>query len=169
MGQLWNEVGGMRMSVRIEWKEKENGEISQAVNDLFKESKENRCPVNRLRVFSEGAMKKSCGECVICREGTYQIMVQCEDMTVGKGSDENLSIMEEIIEDMILGSCCSYGKEVGEKFKVLFLQNQEVFQKHYKRKRCDFAVCEKLVDSTPAVVKKEGGLMAGKRRRRSSQ
>lgn len=154
--------------MRFEWKDKSMEEITVAVTDLFEESKDNACPVNRLAQFSEAAMKKSCGECVICREGTFQIMVQCQAMVLGKGNSDDLGIVADIVEDLQAGSCCDYGKLVGARFETLLQPNIEVFEKHFKRKRCDFSVCEKLVDKTPVIEKKEGGLMADKKRRRRS-
>ncbi len=155
------------MADRIVWKDKNTKEIMESVQAYFQQSIENACPVNRLNVFSTELMKNSCGECVICREGTYQIMVQTADMILGKGTEEDLHIVNEIIEDMILGSSCDYGREAGKLCHELFSENQEVFSRHIKRKRCDAGVCEKL-SSTLVVEKKEGGLMGGTRRRRRS-
>lgn len=156
------------MQERIPWKEKSETEICQWVSDVFEQSQSNSCPVNRLSVFSEEAMQGSCGECVICREGTYQIMIQAQSMTNGKGNDDDFLIVNDIVEDMILGSCCSYGKEVGKRFYELIECNAEIFAKHYKRKRCDAGVCEKLIVNTPTVEINEGGLLGGKQRRRRS-
>lgn len=156
------------MTDRKQWKEKDITEITATVNALFPETEEGACPVDVLTKALKASVVESCGECLICREGLYQLYAQAHSATQGNASEDDYNIMIEIADTMALTSRCDFGKLAGAKISAQLKANDEVFLKHIKRKRCDARVCEKLSDFPDPVERSEGGLMGGRRRRRSS-
>lgn len=155
------------MEVRKLWKTKSTDEISCTVESLFGDAKNTNCPVNTLKHFSKAAVVENCGECVICREGIYQLYVQTESVSQGAATEDDYLIMKEIAETMKETSHCEFGSLVGGKVLETLIENEEDIMKHIKRKRCEAKVCEKLSNFQETVERKEGGLMGGHRRRKS--
>jgi NADH-quinone oxidoreductase subunit F len=130
---------------RERWKEKSADQIKDFVTNVYEQEANNPCPVDRLKALSDILRRKSCGECVICREGILQISVLTEAITQGIGRDGDIDVISEISEDMSIGSACDYGREVGKIAKQMLEDEREQFERHIKRKRCDALVCKKFI------------------------
>ncbi len=147
MGTLQDQVEGARtMAVkeRKRWKQESEDAIRDFIYQAYNRDAGNPCPVDRLKVFSDHMRRSSCGECVICREGTLQLYTITEAITQGSGRDGDFGIVREIAEDMAAGSSCDFGKEVGRLAKSIIENEGEQFEKHIKRKRCDTLICKKF-------------------------
>ena len=134
----------MVLKERKRWKQEPEDKIRDFVSQEYRKEAENPCPVDRLKGFSDRVRRSSCGECVICREGTLQLYVLTESITQGNGRDGDINVLSEISEDMVIGSSCDYGKEVGKFAKSLIDGEREQFERHIKRKRCDALICKKF-------------------------
>lgn len=130
---------------RDRWKEKSVDQIKDFVSNVYEGEVKNPCPVDRLKSLSNTLRRKSCGECVICREGILQLSVLTESITLGNGRDGDIDVISEISEDMSIGSACDYGREVGRIAKKIIDDEREQFERHIKRKRCDALVCKKFI------------------------
>ncbi len=80
--------------------------------------------------------EQSCGKCVFCREGTFQMSEILEDISKGKGNPQDIDMLNEIGEQMRTGCICDLGRRAPN--PVLsslghFLNEYEV---HIKEKRC---------------------------------
>ena len=53
---------------------------------------------------------ESCGKCVLCREGTKQMLSLLDDIIEGRATDETLEILEELAGVVQKGSLCGLGK-----------------------------------------------------------
>ena len=91
----------------------------------------------------EMAMKKisylhdqSCGKCVFCREGTYQMSNILEDIFKGNGGPQDLDMLHEIGEQMKTGCICDLGREAPNPVlsSMEFFQNE--YEDHIRKKRC---------------------------------
>lgn len=134
----------MGIKERQLWKQESEEKIRDFVQQAFNREAENLCPVDRLKAISDQVRRSSCGECVICREGTLQMYVMSESISQGAGRDGDLEVLAEISKDMAIGSACDYGKEIGKRATDIVENEVEQFEKHIKRKRCDALVCKKL-------------------------
>lgn len=152
---------------RILWKEKTRDEAAKRIEQLQQAPTE--CPVMNMSKFLEALIPESCGECVICREGIYQLYVQLQNITLGLSSEDDFQIIKEIADSLETVSSCEFGKVVGSVVKKEVEEQKEVILKHIKRKRCDMRVCPKLSKFEEPVAKPEGGLMGSRKRRRRSQ
>lgn len=134
----------MSLMERKLWKQVALDKIQDFVNKEYKRRQENPCSVDKIREFTDSARRASCGECVICREGILQINMISEAISNGKGRDGDIEILDEISENLIIGSCCDYGREIGKIIKNIIGQSREEFEKHIKRKKCDALICKKF-------------------------
>lgn len=146
----------MAVAKRKLWKESSVNKIRDFVYELYKGESKNVCPVDKMRAFTDTTRRTSCGECVICREGILQLNVVAQGITEGLGRDVDIKILKEVSEDLIIGSYCDYGKEVGKITKKIIKDEQEEFEKHIKRKRCDSLVCKKFFSYCIAPEKCNG-------------
>lgn len=135
----------MESKIRKQWKMASLDEIKRFVLSSFTEVEKIPCPVDQLRRFTDHTRRNSCGECVICREGLLQLAVVTEGITQGLGREQDVEIIKDISADLVLGSGCDYGKEVGRIVSQRIAENAEDFTRHIKRKRCDTLVCNKLL------------------------
>ncbi|MCB2357227.1 NADH-ubiquinone oxidoreductase-F iron-sulfur binding region domain-containing protein [Clostridium estertheticum] len=138
------------------WKQASVEEIKDFVIQAYNQEVENPCPVDKMRAFTDNIRRTSCGECVICREGILQLNVLAEGITQGTGRDGDIEVITEVSDNLIIGSCCNYGKEVGKITKKIIEGEQEQFEKHIKRKRCDDLVCKKFFSYYVAPEKCNG-------------
>lgn len=134
----------MALIQRKLWKKVSSEEIKDFVIEEYKKQSENPCPVDKIKKFTDSTRRTSCGECVICREGILQLNVIAEAISDGKGRDGDIEVLTEISDDLTIGSCCDYGKEVGKITKEIIEKGIEEFEKHIKRKRCDALICKKF-------------------------
>ncbi len=134
----------MILKERKLWKDVSLEEIKKFVQNEYAKNHEDPCPVDKLMKFTDSVRRTSCGECVICREGTLQLYTVADGITRGIGRDGDVEILTEVSSDMIIGSTCDYGKEVGRVAVGIVEEGKEQFEKHIKRKRCDALVCRKF-------------------------
>jgi len=88
---------------------------------------------------------RSCGKCVLCREGTYQLKEMLKDITEGKAKPEDLDLMVEIGESMRAGAFCGMGRSAANPVLTALSLLKDEFEAHIRRKKCDAMVCKKYV------------------------
>jgi NADH-quinone oxidoreductase subunit F len=71
---------------------------------------EDTCMVEVARYFMKFTHRESCGKCVLCREGTKQMLALLEKITSGNGKLEDISLLEEVAVAVRDGSLCGLGK-----------------------------------------------------------
>lgn len=91
----------------------------------------------------EMAMKKisylhdqSCGKCVFCREGTFQMSNILEDISKGNGGPQDIDMLNEIGEQMKTGCICDLGRGAPNPVlsSIEFFRNE--YEHHIKEKGC---------------------------------
>lgn len=136
----------MENRIRKQWKKASPDEIFKYVESIHQAINSTHCPVDQLKQFTDTVRRNSCGECVICREGLLQLAVVTAGITLGLGREQDVEIIQDISADLVSGSSCDYGKEVGKIITQNIGEYEDDFTKHIKRKRCDGLVCNKLVN-----------------------
>ena len=68
------------------------------------------CMVEVARFFMQFTQSESCGKCVLCREGTRRMLEILEKITSGRGTVEDVSLLEEVAIAVRDGSLCGLGK-----------------------------------------------------------
>ena len=54
------------------------------------------CMVSVARFFMQFTQNESCGKCVICREGTRQMLVLLDDIIEGRADAHTLELLEQL-------------------------------------------------------------------------
>jgi NADH-quinone oxidoreductase subunit F len=85
--------------------------------------------------------KETCGKCVYCREGIYQLYRIIKDATEGKGKDGDMELAKELCETMKAGTLCDFGKSASNPLHTAMIKFQDEFEKHIERKLCNTLSC----------------------------
>ncbi|HOV60544.1 MAG TPA: NADH-ubiquinone oxidoreductase-F iron-sulfur binding region domain-containing protein [Candidatus Hydrogenedentes bacterium] len=102
------------------------------------------CMVQMARFFMEFTRNESCGKCVLCREGTRQMLALLEDITEGRGTEETLEILEETAQAVRVGSLCGLGKTAPNPVLSTLRYFREEYLAHIREKRCPADGCQAL-------------------------
>jgi NADH-quinone oxidoreductase subunit F len=106
---------------------------------------EDNCMVDTARFFIDFIQKESCGKCTHCRLGTKHMLDILEDITVGKGSMEQLDLLVELGEVIRDGSLCGLGRTAPNPVLTAIRYFRDEFQAHILEKRCPALVCKELI------------------------
>ena len=106
--------------------------------------------------------RKTCGTCVYCREGIYQLFRILQDATEGKGREGDCSVMMEICDTLKTGTLCDIGRTAAAPLTTAMKKFGEEFEKHIDRKICQSLSCISYVNFyiDPAVCNGCGDCMA---------
>lgn len=66
--------------------------------------------VDVARFFMEFCMSESCGKCIPCRTGTWQMHALLDKIARGEGTHEDLALLEELCEVVRAMSLCGLGQ-----------------------------------------------------------
>ena len=89
--------------------------------------------------------KETCGKCVYCREGIYQLYRIIKDATLGRGKEGDIDLAMELCETIEAGTLCDFGKTAANPLHTAIQKFNDEFQKHIERKRCDALVCKNYI------------------------
>ena len=68
------------------------------------------CMIQVARFFMQFTQNESCGKCVLCREGTKQMLALLDDIIEGRATMETLDLLEKLALAVKKGSLCGLGK-----------------------------------------------------------
>ena len=95
-----------------------------------------KCAVETARDIMGYIQAESCGKCVFCREGTYQITDILNDIAENKGKPEDLELILEIAEGMKTGSICGLGRTAALPILSSIGLFRDDYEAHIRDKRC---------------------------------
>lgn len=104
----------------------------------------NTCMVEIARFFMQFTKNESCGKCVVCREGTKQMLNLLTDITQGRGTLQTLDLLEELAHVVQKGSLCALGKTAPNPVLSTLKYFRDEYIAHVVDKKCPAGVCEKL-------------------------
>jgi NADH-quinone oxidoreductase subunit F len=105
------------------------------------------CMVDFARYFLDFAQKESCGACVPCRLGTKQMLDILEDITAGRGTEQDIDLLLELAEGVKLGSLCGLGQTAPNPVLTTIRYFRHEYEAHVKQKRCPAVVCKEIISS----------------------
>jgi NADH-quinone oxidoreductase subunit F len=121
------------------------------------------CMVSIARFFMQFTQNESCGKCVLCREGTRQMLALLDDIIEGRGTARTLEILQETAHAVRVGSLCGLGKTAPNPVLSTLRHFREEYEAHVFDKRCPAGVCRALVNPEIDATKCTGcGLCARK-------
>lgn len=90
--------------------------------------------------------KETCGKCVYCREGIYQLFRIMQDATQGKGREGDIDLAFELCETIKAGTLCDFGKTAANPLYTAMKKFKEEFEIHIERKKCSTLTCISYVN-----------------------
>jgi len=116
---------------------------------------EDTCMVEIARFFMNFTQNESCGKCVPCREGTKRMLEILERIVAGKGTPEDLDILEEIADTVSSTALCGLGKSAAGPVVSTLKYFRDEYIAHVVDRKCPAHVCSalKTFEIDPAVCK----------------
>ena len=106
------------------------------------------CMVDVARYFLEFLVNESCGKCVPCREGLFQLHALSVKITEGNGTEADLDKMEELSQTISNASLCGLGQSGPNPFLSTIKFFRDEYLAHIHEKRCPAGVCRDLITYT---------------------
>lgn len=102
------------------------------------------CMVSVARFFMQFTQSESCGKCVLCREGTKQMLSLLDDIIEGRATEETLEILEELALMVQKGSLCGLGKSAPNPVLSTLRHFRDEYVAHVKDRYCPTGKCKAL-------------------------
>jgi NADH-quinone oxidoreductase subunit F len=102
------------------------------------------CMVDVARFFMQFTQSESCGKCVLCREGTKQMLGLLDDIIEGRATEETLDILEELARMVQKGSLCGLGKSAPNPVLSTLRYFRDEYVAHVKHRHCPTNKCKAL-------------------------
>jgi NADH-quinone oxidoreductase subunit F len=106
------------------------------------------CMVRIARFFMDFTQRESCGKCVLCREGTKQMLSLLDDIIEGRGTAKTLELLEQLAPAVSKGSLCGLGKTAPNPVLSTLRYFREEYEAHVFDKRCPTGECKALARPT---------------------
>ena len=102
------------------------------------------CMVAIARFFMQFTQNESCGKCVLCREGTKQMLALLDDIIEGRATEETLVVLEDLAKAVQVGSLCGLGKTAPNPVLSTLRYFRQEYLAHVKDKYCPAGQCKAL-------------------------
>ena len=102
------------------------------------------CMVEVARYYVNFLCGESCGKCTPCREGLKQMLQILTDICEGRGTMEDLDLLQTLGETMQDASLCSLGKSAANPVLTTIKFFRDEYEAHILEHRCPAGVCTKL-------------------------
>ena len=114
------------------------------------------CMVSIARFFMEFTQRESCGKCVLCREGTNQLLALLDDVIEGRADAGTLELLEKLGHAVQVGSLCGLGKTAPNPVLSTLRYFRKEYEEHIFEKRCRTGRCKALLSPEINQVKCKG-------------
>lgn len=108
------------------------------------------CMVSIARFFMQFTQNESCGKCVLCREGTKQMLALLDDITEGRGTMQTLELLETTARAVQKASLCGLGKTAPNPVLSTLRHFRAEYEAHVNQKRCPAGQCKAL--ARPEII-----------------
>jgi bidirectional [NiFe] hydrogenase diaphorase subunit len=102
---------------------------------------ESSCMVDVAKFFMDFCMTESCGKCVPCRVGTYQMNEMLGRITELKAGQQELAVLDELCDLLRNTSLCGLGQSAPNPVLSTMRYFAEEYKAHVEEKRCPAGVC----------------------------
>jgi NADH-quinone oxidoreductase subunit F len=103
------------------------------------------CMVSIARFFMEFTQRESCGKCVLCREGTRQLLALLDDVIEGRADQNTLDLLDKLGRAVQIGSLCGLGKTAPNPVLSTMRYFRKEYEEHVFEKRCRTGRCKALL------------------------
>jgi NADH-quinone oxidoreductase subunit F len=109
---------------------------------------EGSCMVDVAKYFLKFLQDESCGKCVPCRLGIDRMLEIITDITEGRGTPEQIGLLEELAETVSETALCGLGKTAPNPVLTTLRYFRSEYEAHIYEKRCPAGVCKELITYT---------------------
>jgi NADH-quinone oxidoreductase subunit F len=102
------------------------------------------CMVSIARFFMDFTQRESCGKCVLCREGTKQMLAMLDDIIEGRADENTLPRLEKLAVAVQKGSLCGLGKNAPNPVLSTLRYFRDEYDAHVYHKHCPTGQCKAL-------------------------
>ncbi len=106
---------------------------------------EEDCMVAIARYFLEFTQLESCGKCTFCRLGTKHMLQILNRITQGEGTTDDLNLLEDLAEDVKMGSLCNLGGTAPNPVLTTLRYFRDEYLEHIEKQRCPARTCKELI------------------------
>ena len=117
---------------------------------------EDTCMVEVARFFMNFTQNESCGKCVPCREGTMRMLEILEDIVNGRGTVEQLDLLEELGHAITDTALCGLGKSAALPVLSTLRVFRDEYEEHVRDRKCRTGTCKALSSYTIDTDKCKG-------------
>ncbi len=103
------------------------------------------CMVSTARFFMDFTQRESCGKCVLCREGTKQLLALLDDVIEGRADANTLDLLQKLGHAVQVGSLCGLGKSAPNPVLSTLRYFRKEYEEHIFEKRCRTGRCKALL------------------------
>jgi bidirectional [NiFe] hydrogenase diaphorase subunit len=104
---------------------------------------ESSCMVDVAKYFMDFCMTESCGKCIPCRVGTYQMHRLLETITKLQATEKDVALLEELCDLVKNTSLCGLGQSAPNPVLSTLRYFPEEYKGHIERNQCVAGVCGK--------------------------
>ncbi|HHV10606.1 MAG TPA: 4Fe-4S binding protein [Clostridiales bacterium] len=108
----------------------------------WEEAGKEACVVDYCMNLMGTAKNESCGKCVLCREGTWQVYQIMRDITEGKAESEDFELLADLLGQIQNYASCEMSRNAAAVCMELLKSHEEEWDMHIRRKRCTNLVCK---------------------------
>jgi len=105
---------------------------------------EDNCMVDVARFYLEFTVDESCGKCTPCREGTKRMLDILNRICDGKGTMEDLDVLEKLGQMIKDSSLCGLGQTAPNPVLSTLKHFRKEYEAHVIDKICPAGVCSNL-------------------------
>ncbi|MBO7356021.1 MAG: NADH-quinone oxidoreductase subunit NuoF [Lachnospiraceae bacterium] len=106
---------------------------------------EDNCMVDVAKFYMEFICDESCGKCSPCRIGTKRILEILTRITEGKGTMEDLDVLQELSTTIQKNSLCALGQTAANPVNSTLKHFRDEYVAHIVDKKCPAHVCKSLM------------------------
>ncbi len=106
---------------------------------------EDTCMVDLAKYFLGFLADESCGKCLSCREGVWQMQSILTDITEGRGQKGDIELLERFADTVKKTSLCALGQTAPNSVLTTLRYFRHEYLEHIEKKHCSALVCKKLV------------------------
>ncbi len=103
------------------------------------------CMVDTARFFTDFSVDESCGKCVPCRIGMKVMLNVLNRIAAGKGTMEDIDLLERLGKHIKETSHCGLGKSAPNPVLSTIRYFRDEYEAHIQEKRCPALVCTDLI------------------------
>ncbi|MFZ2053190.1 MAG: NADH-quinone oxidoreductase subunit NuoF [Candidatus Aminicenantales bacterium] len=108
---------------------------------------EKTCMVDVAKYFLNFLRDESCGKCISCREGTQRMWEIVKKITEGRGTRQDLALLEELAGIVKDASLCGLGQTAANPVLSTLRYFRHEYEAHIDQKKCPALVCQEIVSS----------------------